>query len=45
MRKREEFYLPDTDIYRNLFLIRKVKNTPERYPRKAGIPQKEPMFL
>ena len=43
--KREEFYLPDTDIYRNLFLIRKVKNTPERYPRKAGIPQKEPMFL
>lgn len=43
--KREDFYLPDSDICRNLFLIRKVKITPEKYPRKAGIPQKEPIFF
>lgn len=43
--KREYFYLPDSDICRNLFLIRKVKITPEKYPRKAGIPQKEPIFF
>lgn len=43
--KTEEFYLPETDIYRNLFFIRKLKTTPEKYPRKAGIPSKEPIFL
>jgi len=43
--RTEEFYLPDSDIYRNLFLIRKLKTTPERFPRKAGMPSKEPIFL
>lgn len=38
-----EFYLPNSDIYRNLFLIRKVSNTPKKYPRKAGLPSKEPI--
>lgn len=38
-----EFYLPDSDIYRNLFVIRKVKETPKKYPRKAGLPGKEPI--
>ena len=43
--RTEKFYLPDSDIYRNLFLIRKLKTTPERFPRKAGMPSKEPIFL
>ena len=38
-----EFTLPDSDIYRNLFIIRKDKTTPGKYPRKAGLPAKEPL--
>lgn len=38
-----EFFLPDSDIYRNLFVIKKVKKTPNKYPRKAGLPAKEPL--
>lgn len=39
-----EFYLPDSDIYRNLFMIKKVNITPGKYPRKAGLPSKEPIL-
>lgn len=38
-----EFMLPDSGIYRNLVLIRKEKLTSEKYPRKAGLPEKEPL--
>ena len=38
-----EFMLPDSDIYRNLFVIIKKKDTPKKYPRKAGLPSKEPL--
>ena len=38
-----EFNLPDSDIYRNLFVIDKVKETPGKFPRKAGMPVKEPI--
>ena len=38
-----EFTLPDSDIYRNLFIITKQKSTPAKYPRKAGLPSKEPL--
>lgn len=38
-----EFYLPGSDIYRNLFVIKKVNSTPLKFPRKAGIPSKEPI--
>ena len=37
------FYLPDSDIRRNLYLVRKKAPTPGRYPRKAGLPGKEPI--
>ncbi len=37
------FLLPDSDIYRNLFVIEKIKKTPKKYPRKAGLPAKEPL--
>lgn len=39
-----KFMLPDSDIYRNLIVINKYKNTPGKYPRKAGIPSKEPIL-
>lgn len=41
--KQVEFQLPESDIYRNLFVIEKVKETPKKYPRKAGLPSKEPL--
>ena len=43
IEKIEKFMLPDTDIGRSLVQIDKVKNTPGRYPRKAGVPAKEPL--
>lgn len=43
VKEQVEFYLPDSDIYRNLFVIEKKSGTPKRYPRKAGMPAKEPM--
>ncbi|MCM1567982.1 MAG: 16S rRNA (guanine(527)-N(7))-methyltransferase RsmG [Roseburia sp.] len=39
------FQLPDSDIYRILFVIEKIKKTPVKYPRKAGLPAKEPLTL
>lgn len=41
--KYEEFYLPESDIYRNLIVIEKFKETPKKFPRKAGLPTKEPI--
>ena len=37
------FMLPDSEIERSLVVIEKVKNTPGKYPRKAGTPLKEPL--
>ena len=41
--KEEEFFLPGTDNGRTLYLITKVKETPGKYPRKAGTPSKDPI--
>ena len=35
--------LPDSDIERNIIMIKKIKNTPNEYPRRAGIPTKKPI--
>ena len=43
VNKQVDFYLPDSDIYRNLLMIDKVNSTPKKYPRKAGLPSKEPI--
>ena len=40
---QKEFMLPFSDIYRNLFMIKKVRNTPKKYPRNAGLPSKQPL--
>ncbi len=44
IEKRKDFLLPESDISRCLLLIRKIKHTPGKYPRKAGVPAKEPIF-
>ncbi len=38
-----EFCLPGSQIRRSLIKIRKEKNTPGKYPRKAGLPGREPL--
>lgn len=42
--KIEEFTLPKSDNKRNLILIKKERQTPGKYPRKPGIPSKEPLY-
>ncbi len=39
-----EFVLPSTDIKRNILAVRKLRQTPTKYPRKAGKPSKEPLI-
>lgn len=39
----DNFYLSDNDNERNIIIIRKVKETSSKYPRKAGMPSKEPL--
>ena len=43
VKNQVAFTLPDSDIYRNLYMIEKVKETNKKYPRKAGLPSKEPL--
>ena len=38
-----ELMLPDTDINRILVMVRKNKSTPLKYPRKAGLPTRNPL--
>ena len=44
--QREEvvrFSLADTDMDRSFVVIHKAKPTPKKYPRKVGLPSKEPL--
>lgn len=43
IEKIEEFDLPNSDIGRTIIIINKEKGTPNKYPRKAGTPSKEPI--
>jgi 16S rRNA (guanine527-N7)-methyltransferase len=42
-REKQEFMLPDSDIGRSFLIVDKEKTTPSKYPRKAGLPSKEPL--
>lgn len=43
IQKIEEFNLPQSDIGRTVIIIKKDKQTPNKYPRKPGTPSKEPI--
>ena len=43
LKNIEKLELPQTDIERNIIIIKKIKDTPNQYPRKAGIPKKQPI--
>ena len=38
-----KFQLPGTEIGRSFVVIKKLQNTVKKYPRKAGLPSKEPI--
>ena len=38
-----KFQLPETEVNRSFVKVRKVQNTEKKYPRKAGLPSKEPL--
>ena len=42
--QRDEFVLPGSDIKRNIIVVEKEQFTPKMYPRKAGLPAKEPII-
>ena len=39
----DEFTLPDTNIQRTICIVDKVEPTSKKYPRKAGVPSKQPL--
>lgn len=41
--KQISFALPNSDISRTLIGIKKINQTPEKYPRRAGMPSKKPL--
>lgn len=43
VKKILKFHLPDSDITRSFVVIEKKKATPKKYPRKAGLPSREPL--
>ena len=43
INKIDNFYLPNSDMQRNIILIDKIEKTNSKYPRKPGTPTKEPI--
>lgn len=43
IESKDKFNLPNSDLGRSGIILRKVKNTPSKFPRKAGTPAKEPI--
>lgn len=43
IEKIDSFILPNSDIERNIVIIKKIQETPKKYPRKAGTPSKLPL--
>ena len=43
IEKVDNLILPDSNIERNIIVIRKINKINLKYPRKAGVPAKEPI--
>ena len=43
VEKIENLFLDNNKMERNIIIIKKIKDTPSKYPRKAGIPVKQPL--
>ncbi len=43
IEKIEKFTLPNTDYNRTIIIVKKTRKTPDKYPRKAGMPSNTPL--
>ena len=43
IEKVDSMILPSSDIKRNIIIIRKINEKKKKYPRKAGMPSKDPL--
>lgn len=43
VEEQVSFMLPNSELYRNLFVVTKCADTPLKYPRKAGMASKKPL--
>jgi 16S rRNA (guanine527-N7)-methyltransferase len=43
LKECNDFFLPGTDISRTICIVEKKEHTSKQYPRKAGIPAKNPL--
>ncbi|TSB47535.1 16S rRNA (guanine(527)-N(7))-methyltransferase RsmG [Alkalicoccobacillus porphyridii] len=43
VRETYEFTLPEEESERTIYLLEKTRPTPKKYPRKAGVPAKQPL--
>ena len=43
IEKTDSFKLPGTDMERTIIVVRKIRPTPAKFPRKAGTPSKTPI--
>ena len=43
IEKTDTFKLPGTDMERTIIVVRKIRPTPAKFPRKAGTPSKTPI--
>lgn len=43
IEKVYNFKIDEFEMERNIIFIKKTKNTPEKYPRRAGVPAKKPL--
>lgn len=41
----QRFLLPTTKITRSLVIVKKIRETPSKYPRRPGIPKKRPLGI
>lgn len=43
IEKVDKFEIPESDLGRSIIIVKKEKITPSKFPRKPGIPAKEPL--
>ena len=43
LESADELTLPDSDEERSIVVVKKVKATPKKYPRQAGMPRRKPI--
>jgi len=44
IEEAKEFTLPGSDIKRSIIVVRKLRQSPTKYPRKAGKPSRDPLI-